>query len=242
MRIDMSRRSALVATSVFASISPLYHPLPALATSAASALGNAAPSAAAAALFAACQGRSPTSWRAEETPKLEGLIEELRELQVPMRSQQLRGKWRLAYQSNLERTSPLAELLPPNEQYQIIGRSDLIHVTEVVPRGLLERRAAGSLRAEESGAGHPSYRAEMTQGALCGSLTIGRREKANIGRLCAPLPVTKGQEQRFYVQFVDERIRVGQTAVESRRRGGSSPELSFARTVHVRVRSFGGFS
>ena len=241
MRIDTTRRAALSASFIASS-------LPAFA------VNVAEPNDAASALFADCVSRTPTSFiSADERSRINSLIDELCALQAPVKTELLRGKWRLAYQSNIKhRYSPLAELIPTKENYQIIGRRDLIEVDELLPRGFLELRAAGSLGIiDTSGASAAtrSFRASLTQGAICGSLTIGRREKANIGRLCAPLPTGRTPRQQFFdVQYADDRIRIGQTelvgiGIGPGRHGHRQHQpQTMVRTVHVRIRTFGGFA
>ena len=68
--------------------------------------------------------------------------------------------------------------------------------------------------------------AEITEGALCGSITVGKAEKANVGRVCVPLPL-RG-EDAFSTQYLGTDLRITQ-----RLNGG-------ARVVQVRVRSFAG--
>ena len=91
-------------------------------------------------------------------------------------------------------------------------------------------RAAG--RLAEQDASDPNlpkrFRSELAQGALCGSITIGAREKANTGRLCGPLPI-RG-DGSFDALYVGPRVRVSQNL-----------DAGGARTVHVRITSFGGF-
>ena len=89
---------------------------------------------------------------------------------------------------------------------------------------LLEVRAAGSITETLP----RRFQADIAQGALCGSITIGAREKANTGRLCGPLPI-RG-DGSFDALYVGPRIRISQKV-----EGGG------VRTVHVRVTSFGGF-
>ena len=72
------------------------------------------------------------------------------------------------------------------------------------------------------------FQADLAQGALCGSITMGSREKANTGRLCGPLPI-RG-DGSFDLLYVGPRVRVSQNV-----EGGG------VRTVHVRVTNFGGF-
>mmetsp|Transcript_5840 Transcript_5840/g.15224 ORF Transcript_5840/g.15224 Transcript_5840/m.15224 type:complete len:118 (+) Transcript_5840:530-883(+) len=94
---------------------------------------------------------------------------------------------------------------------------------------LLEIRAAGGLGEVDKSHTLPKrFRADIAEGALCGSITIGAREKANTGRLCGPLPI-RG-DGSFDVLYVGPRIRVSQNID-----GGG------ARTVHARVRTFGGY-
>ena len=222
--VTTTRRDALVACLVIAQPfrSPAMEPMP-------------VEPAAEAALYEACQGRRLGSWTTAERPMVDTLVDELVALRVPWRKEMLRGKWRLAYLqpapegAGVDRRIPFPEL-PWNEQYQIFGRSDVINVRELLGP-VLEVRAAGRVAEDDSAAVElpKRFRVGIEQGALCGSITIGRREKANTGRLCSPLSIHG--EGTFDAQYVGSRIRI------SRNMNGGG-----ARTVHVRVTSFGGFA
>ena len=71
------------------------------------------------------------------------------------------------------------------------------------------------------------FKANINQGALCASLTMGSVEKANIGRACAPLPIQG--EGIFDGVYLGRRLRIGQNL-----NGGG------ARIVQVRVDNFSG--
>ena len=89
---------------------------------------------------------------------------------------------------------------------------------------LLEVREAGKLRPVA--AAPRQSKAVISEGALCGSITVGKAEKANVGRLCAPLPL-RG-EDNFETLYLGTDLRITQSL-----NGG-------ARVVQVRVRSFAG--
>lgn len=209
---------------------PLPHPAPALAVA-----GLDLP-AAEQQLYELCQTRRPSDWTAEERLTVDRLVSELVALGRRAPSGfALRGKWRLAYvhpglQDTLypgaERTQLLE--LPWNEKYQILGVADVINVAEILGP-LLEVRAAGSITEDANDGTSPRrVRTELAQGAICGSVTIGTREKANTGRLCGPLPI-RG-DGSFDALYVGPRIRISENV-----EGGG------ARTVHVRITSFGGY-
>ena len=188
-------------------------------------------------LYELCQTRRPSDWTAGERLTVDRLVSELVTLgrQAPSGSA-LRGKWRLAFvqpglQDTLYPGADRAQLfpeLPWNEKFQILGTADVINVAELLGP-LLEVRAAGSITEDANDGTSPRrVRAEVSQGAICGSFTIGTREKANTGRLCGPLPI-RG-DGSFDALYVGPRIRISENV-----EGGG------VRTVHVRITSFGGY-
>jgi hypothetical protein len=186
---------------------------------------------AAARLFEILQGRRPSSFSASERMIVDSLIDELVTLRVPWNVDAARGKWRLAYLQRSPNSSPAPLLqLPSNEQYQIFSRSDVINVAELVGPSL-EIRAAGAWRDNEPAdmRSPKRFRVDITAGALCGTVTLGRAEKANIGRACMPLPL-RGETYRVVDgQYVGPRIRIAQDLNS----GG-------ARVVQLRVIGFAG--
>ena len=160
-------------------------------------------------------------------------MEELAALRAPWRGELLRGKWRVAYLqpgpggAGLDRRVPFPEL-PFNESYQIFGQDTVVNVGELLGPAV-EVRVAGSLSEEDltDQRSPKRFKANINEGALCGSFTLGRAEKANIGRLCAPLPISG--EGIFDGVYLGSRIRIGQNL-----NGGG------ARIVQVRVTSFNG--
>ena len=184
-------------------------------------------------LLQAVQGRHPSSgWTAKETSEIDWRVDEVVALRAPPRREMLRGKWRDVYLqrgpagAGIDRRVPRLEL-PWNEHYQIFGKTSIVNVDEVFGT-LLEVREAGKLREDDAielAALSPST-AEITEGALCGSITVGKAEKANVGRVCVPLPL-RG-EDAFSTQYLGTDLRITQ-----RLNGG-------ARVVQVRVRSFAG--
>ena len=210
----------------------LRAPVPAVAT-------PEPPAAAEERLYELCRGRRPSEWTVDQRHTVDDLVSELVSLgrRTPWSRSALRGKWRLVYvqpgpQQFLYPAAARPLLfpeLPWNDSYQIVGVSDVINVGELAGP-LLEVRAAGRLAEQDVGGGSlpKRFQADLSQGALCASITVGAREKANTGRLCGPLPI-RG-DGSFDALYVGPRVRVSQN-VDS---GG-------ARTVHVRIRSFGGF-
>lgn len=184
-------------------------------------------------LFELCRTRRPSSWSADERVVVDALIEELVSQRQPWHSEMGRGKWRLAYLQRGFHSAPPPAFqlqLPFNEQFQIFGQSSVVNVAEVLG-SLLEVRAAGLwLQDEPSNIGTPKrFRADIDQGALCGAITIGSAEKANIGRACVPLPLRGETYRVFEGEYLSPRLRIGQD-INS---GG-------ARVVQVRVDSFSG--
>lgn len=141
-------------------------------------------------LFDLCRDRRPSSWSATERLDVDELIDSLVSSHTPYAKELARGKWRLAYtQRGLGEPDPVG-LLPFNQQFQIFSTSEVVSVAEILGPAL-EVRAAGSWREDNSDNATPKrFRADLTQGALCGSITIGRVAKANIGRTCVPLPLS----------------------------------------------------
>ena len=181
-------------------------------------------------LFELCSSRRPGSWTADERAAVDALVDEVVALRRPWDKKMARGKWRLAYlQPGLGARQQTLDL-PFNEQYQIIGGGELINVAELLG-SLLEVRAAGSWREDDAAdlSSPKRFRADITQGALCGSVTMGSVAKANIGRACVPLPLRGETYRVFDAQYVGSRIRIGQDLNS----GGS-------RIVQVRVDGFSG--
>jgi hypothetical protein len=120
--------------------------------------------------------------------------------------------------------------LPFNEQYQIISRSEIVNVAELLGP-TLEVRAAGAWREDlpASDQTPKRFRADISQGAVCAAVTMGRSEKANIGRACAERPLSGETYRVFEGEYVGPRLRIGQDLNS----GG-------ARVVQVRVDSFAG--
>ena len=73
------------------------------------------------------------------------------------------------------------------------------------------------------------FRADLREGAVCAAATMGRVEKANIGRACAPLPLRGETYRVFDGEYIGARLRIGRDLNS----GG-------ARLVQVRVDSFAG--
>jgi len=228
-----TRRAVLHASMIVASNCLIAPSMPAIAAADTEI-------AAARQLYTLCNQRRPSEWAAEERPAVEALVDELvaQGQRMPSPSGSLRGKWRLVYVQPAPNAwlYPGADrslkfpVLPGSDSYQIVGRSDVINVGELLGP-LLEVRAAGSFTEQASSDGRPLPRriqADMREGVLCGSLTMGSREKANTGRVCGPLPI-RG-DCSFDSLYVGEQVRVSQNVD-----GGG------ARTVHVRITSFGGF-
>lgn len=185
-------------------------------------------------LFELVSGRRPSSsWSPTERASIEALIDDLAALRLPWSQAVARGKWRLAYlQPAMEGERPPFLGLPFNEQFTIYSRSDLINVAELLGPSL-EVRAAGAWREDDpDDVNTPKrYRTDVEQGAICVAATIGRAEKANIGRACAPLPISQRSESYRVVEslYVGARVRVDRD-INS---GGT-------RVVQVRVTSFSG--
>ena len=171
-------------------------------------------------------------WSANERLAVDTLIEELVALRQPWESSCARGKWRLAYlqpAALAKRPSPM-RLSTPNQQYQVLSNSAVVNVAELLgPQ--LEIRAAGAWREDDpDDARTPKrFRADLTEGALCASITMGRVAKANIGRACVPLPLRGETYRVFEGQYVSPRLRIGRDLNS----GGE-------RLVQVRVSAFDG--
>ena len=176
------------------------------------------------------RGRRPSGWSDAERPSVDALVEELVALRAPYRTAAARGKWRLVYLQ--PGTEPPQLGLPFNEHYRIFGKSDVISVAELVGP-TLEVRAAGAWRDDDptSQSTPKRFREDIAQGALCAALTMGRAEKANIGRACAPLPLSPRSETYRVVesQYVGARLRIDQDFNS----GGT-------RCVYERVQGFSG--
>lgn len=182
-------------------------------------------------LFALCQGRRPhEGWSADDELFADTLIDELIALRLPWRKDLARGKWRLAYlQPGLDEVPRPFLGLASNEQYQIFSSSEVVSVAELLGP-TLEVRAAGLWREDTPADMRPPkrFRSELRDGAICGSFTMGRSEKANIGRVCAPLPLRGETYRVFQGEYVGARIRIGQDL------------NSGGRVVQVKVDSFDG--
>jgi hypothetical protein len=178
-------------------------------------------------LFDLCSSRRPSSWLPAERLLIDALVEEVVATRTPWRQEYARGKWRLAYLQR-GRNAPLE--LPFNEQYQIISRSEIVNVAELLGP-TLEVRAAGAWREDlpASDQTPKRFRADISQGAVCAAVTMGRSEKANIGRACAERPLSGETYRVFEGEYVGPRLRIGQDLNS----GG-------ARVVQVRVDSFAG--
>ena len=186
-------------------------------------------------LYELLQGRRPSGWKDEERAMIDKLVDELVALRRPWRSADARGKFRIAYLQE-GREAPLRPSLNwvpiTNENYRIYSRSDVISIAELLGP-LIEVRAAGAWRddAPASAATPKRFREDLSQGAICGAVTMGRVEKANIGRACAPLPLSPRSETYRVVEglYLDPRIRIDQDINSGGR-----------RLVQVRVQSFSG--
>jgi hypothetical protein len=170
------------------------------------AAAAAAAAAAEARLVELSQGRRLSSWSPAERLTVDALVEELVALgrQTSWSRGALRGKWRLVYvqpgpQDVLYPDTERRLLFPDlawNDKYQIVGLSYIINVGELAGP-LLEVRAAGSIAEVDASevllssrrqggqalprtpiVGPRRFQADLAEGALCGSITIGSREKA----------------------------------------------------------------
>ena len=175
------------------------------AAAAAAAVAVAVP-AAEARLVELSQGRRLSGWSPAEKLNVDALVEELVALgrQTSWSRGALRGKWRLVYvqpgpQDVLYPDTERRLLFPDlawNDKYQIVGLSYIINVAELAGP-LLEVRAAGSIGEMDASevllpsrrrggqalprtpiVGPRRFQADLAEGALCGSITIGSREKA----------------------------------------------------------------
>ena len=187
-------------------------------------------------LLALVEGKRPSDWKGEPESaraEVDRLIEELARTETPWRREQLRGKWKLAYLQpgpdggGVDRRIPFPEF-DFNDSFQIFGTDSVINVGEVLGP-LLEVRVSGTLSEDDRTdlAAPKRFKANINQGALCASLTMGSVEKANIGRACAPLPIQG--EGIFDGVYLGRRLRIGQNL-----NGGG------ARIVQVRVDNFSG--
>ena len=188
-------------------------------------------------LFDLCQGRRPGDWTADEKLVVDSLVNELVALRTPWRNEYARGKWRLAYlQRGFDSKPPPAFELPVQEQFQIFSQQQVVNVAEIgkvwpLFGAAIEIRAAGLWLQDDPGDPAPpkQFRADIDQGALCGAITMGSVEKANIGRACVPLPLRGETYRIFEGEYLSPRLRIGQD-INS---GG-------ARVVQLRVDSFSG--
>ena len=180
-----------------------------------------------------CANRRPSSWSDSERAGVDALIEELARAEAPWNREALRGKWRLAYLqpgpdgAGVDRRIPFPEL-PFNENFQIFGKNSVVNVGELLGPAV-EVRVSGTLSEDDPAdlRSPKRFKADITEGALCGAITMGSSEKANIGRACVPLPI-KG-EGIFDGVYLGSKVRIGQNL-----NGGG------ARIVQVRVTSFSG--
>ena len=185
---------------------PMRAPALAAADLEPAAAAAAAAAAAEARLVELSQGRRLSSWSPAERLTVDALVEELVALgrQTSWSRGALRGKWRLVYvqpgpQDVLYPDTERRLLFPDlawNDKYQIVGLSYIINVGELAGP-LLEVRAAGSIAEVDASevllssrrqggqalprtpiVGPRRFQADLAEGALCGSITIGSREKA----------------------------------------------------------------
>lgn len=181
-------------------------------------------------------GKRPSDWKrssADMRAEIDSLIDELAQKPTPWVREQLRGKWKLAYLqpgpsgAGVDRRIPFPEF-DFNDSFQIFGSDSVINVGEVLGPAL-EVRVSGSLSEDDPQdlVAPKRFKANIDQGALCASVTMGSMEKANIGRACLPLPIQG--EGIFDGVYLGKRLRIGQNL-----NGGG------ARIVQVRVNSFSG--
>jgi hypothetical protein len=168
-------------------------------------------------LLSLVEGKRPADWKRASPAtraEIDGLIEELAQKPTPWTREQLRGKWKLAYLqpgpdgAGVDRRIPFPEF-DFNDSFQIFGTDSVINVGEVLGPAL-EVRVSGSLsEADPSDLIAPKrFKANIDQGALCASITMGSSEKANIGRACLPLPIQG--EGIFDGVYLGKRLRIGQ--------------------------------
>ena len=182
-------------------------------------------------LFELCRDKRPSSsWTLDERRIVDGLIDDIVQSHTPWRKDLARGKWRLAYlQRGIDARNSALALPFTNEQFQIFSQGSVVSAAEILGP-TLEVRAAGAWREDSADISTPKrFRADITQGALCGSITMGRAEKANIGRACAPLPLVGETYRVVNAEYVGRKLRISQDLNS----GGS-------RVVQVRVDGFSG--
>ena len=140
-------------------------------------------------LLAACKGRRPSSWSAEERPAIDALVDEVVALRAPWRRELLRGKWRLAYLqpgpdgAGVDRRVPFSGLFdqPWNDNFQVFGANSVVNVGELVGP-FLEVRVGGDLSEDDPSdlVAPKRFKADITGGALC--LSVGSATGQGKGR------------------------------------------------------------